>query len=395
MWCRSLRVGSVGLSKCSAPIPIPNGPRSYDPKPDARDVPSDPPSSDIRARVRHKRAAVASSYAVADAKGNYEGHTYVTSFALPERMRVAGGEVVVEPSPKWPELLLGVFRVSLVDAAAGRTYPLRREWITVERAERALAAPAGSAGGASGAAGAAARTVGAGSQPVSTQGTNVSNAGAGENGGGKGAAGGAVEAGQRWRLLGRTAQADVYENARALPRAWLASEARALGEQATLEVIRKGRLPEGASWEPLRTALVESEPAERTGGAAGESAAAEAEGQAEITRYEPNRVDVRTKAGGASVLVLSENHYPGWRAYLDGRSVGVLRVDYNLRGVYVPAGEHEVQFVYRPKSVYFGLLVSLLAAAALVVWWRRLLPGYVTRVEGRTRGAREAAREGA
>jgi hypothetical protein len=351
--------------------------------------------ADLRARVRHKRAAVASSYTVADAKGDYEGHTYVASFALPERAPVAGGEIVVESSPKWPELLLGVFRVSLVDAAAGKTYPLRREWMTVERAERAPAASA-SAGGNTGA---AAGTSSVNAQAGSGQGANVSTRGANVStqGSGKDAAGGAAEASRRWRLLGRTAQADVYENARALPRAWLASEARALGEQATLEVIRKGRLPEGASWEPLRTALVESEPAERLDGAAAEKITVPV-GSAEVTRYEPNRVDVRTKAGGAAILVLGENHYPGWRAYLDGRSVGVLRVDYNLRGVYVPAGEHEVRFVYRPKSVYIGLVVSLLAALALVLWWRRLLPErrvmrYVSRLEGGGRASREAARE--
>ncbi|MDT5159272.1 MAG: hypothetical protein QOH51_3629, partial [Acidobacteriota bacterium] len=68
--------------------------------------------TDIRARVRHKRPPVATSYAVADVKGNYEGHTYVTSFALPERVAVSGGEIVAEASAKWPDHLLGVFRVS-------------------------------------------------------------------------------------------------------------------------------------------------------------------------------------------------------------------------------------------------------------------------------------------
>jgi uncharacterized membrane protein YfhO len=72
--------------------------------------------------------------------------------------------------------------------------------------------------------------------------------------------------------------------------------------------------------------------------------------------------------------VLSENHYPGWRAYLDGQAVGVLRVNYNQRGVLVPAGEHEVRFVYRPKSVIIGATVSLLTAVFLILWWGRLLP---------------------
>ena len=298
--------------------------------------------ADIRARVRHKRADVAASYPVADAQGDYEGHTYVTSFALPERAAVVGGEIVAEVTPKWPDLLLSVFRVSLADAAAGRAYPLRREWFTVERA-----APAAVALGAA---------AGAGGSPRPAMEIKLSEEESKE-----------LERAARWRLVGRTAREEVYENARALPRAWLAPEARALDEEATLKVIRTGRLPGGAAWEPQRTALVESDP-----GAA--SAPAAREGSAEVLRHEPNRVDVRTKADGASVLVLAENHYPGWRAYLDGRPVGVLRVNYNQRGVRVPAGEHEVLFVYRPKSVIVGAAVSLLAALGLLLWWRRLLP---------------------
>jgi hypothetical protein len=300
--------------------------------------------ADIRARVRHKRAAVATSYSVGDDKGNYEGHTYVTSFALPEPAEVVGGEITPEPSAKWPDLLLGVFRVSLADSASGKTYPLRREWLSVERE---------------------ARGVGVEVKDKESGGAAVKS----KQSGGAGVEGdGAVEGAARWRLVGRTAREEVYENARALPRAWLASEARVLDDEAALGVIRAGRLPDGSRWEPLRTALVESgaEASARAGGAGG--------GSADVSLYEPNRVDVKTKAGAASILVLGENHYPGWRAYLDGERVEVLRVNFAQRGVRVPAGEHEVSFRYRPGSALAGLVVSLLTAAALLAWWRRWLP---------------------
>jgi uncharacterized membrane protein YfhO len=81
-------------------------------------------------------------------------------------------------------------------------------------------------------------------------------------------------------------------------------------------------------------------------------------------------VDVRTESPAAAILVLSANHYPGWRAYLDGKSMGVVRVNYNQRGVVVPAGNHTVEFVYRPKSVFLGVVVSLLTLAMLIVWIR-------------------------
>lgn len=277
---------------------------------------------DIRTRIRHARPTVATSYPVEDAQGRYEGHTYVASVALPERIAVASGEITVEGNPKWPDLQLGVFRISFVDTTAGAARPLTRERVSVETVPASESNSANAADSATG-----------------EDSTKDSDA-------------------NRWKLVAQTQYVDIYENARALPRAWLASDARALDEAATLKAIRGGSLPDGSRWEPLRTALVESEPPAGlvpTG----------ARGSASVTRYEANRVDVKTEADAPSILVLAENHYPGWRAYVDGESAGVLRVDYNLRGVFVPAGKHEVRFVYRPKSALIGLAVSLLTAAAL------------------------------
>ena len=93
----------------------------------------------------------------------------------------------------------------------------------------------------------------------------------------------------------------------------------------------------------------------------------ELNGSATITKYEPNRIELNTKANQPSILVLSESHYPGWRAYIDGRFTDTLRVDYNLRGVAVPAGDHKVEFIYRPKSVLIGFVISLLALTGLIV----------------------------
>ena len=153
-----------------------------------------------------------------------------------------------------------------------------------------------------------------------------------------------------------------------------------------LEVIRTGRMADGSAWDPRFTALV-TEPLAIASGSktqprvmpgvepASESAsspdASAADGRAEITRYEPNRVDVKTEASGPSILVLSENHYPGWRAYVDGRRVDVLRVDYNLRAVALAGGAHQISFVYRPWSVMIGFLVSLLTALVLALWGLR------------------------
>lgn len=279
---------------------------------------------DIRRRIQHSRAKVATSYPVEDAQGRYEAHTYVASFTLPEKSTITGGEIAVERSSLWPDLLLSVFRVSLIDSGAGKAFPLRREWMS-----EGLASESGLP------------------QDLRPQESRKPDS--------------------RWRLITQTPQVDIYENERALPRAWLVADALALAEQPMLDVVRTGKLPNGQVWEPLRTALVEhavtlSPAQDVTGSHAG------------VTKHEPNRLRIKTSSKSPTILVVSENHFPGWRSYVDGQSVDTVRVNYNQRGVLLAAGEHTVEFLYRPKSVLLGLIISLLAATLLGLWWAQLLP---------------------
>jgi hypothetical protein len=138
-----------------------------------------------------------------------------------------------------------------------------------------------------------------------------------------------------------------------------------------LGIIRFGKTPDGLPWDPLEKALVESSTGVH-------SSKGDSTGRAEVTRHEPNRVEVKTQAAVPSLLVLAENHYPGWRAKVDGHRTKIMRVNYNQRGVALPGGNHTVSFVYQPKSVLIGLLISLLAIVSLVLWERGLLPGRLT-----------------
>ena len=67
-----------------------------------------------------------------------------------------------------------------------------------------------------------------------------------------------------------------------------------------------------------------------------------------------------------SYLVVSDSHYPGWRATLDGSSVPLHRANYALRAVRLPAGTHRVRFEYAPWSFRGGLAVSLLSLGGLL-----------------------------
>ena len=96
-------------------------------------------------------------------------------------------------------------------------------------------------------------------------------------------------------------------------------------------------------------------------------------GEAEIVWYEGNRIEVQVRGGGG-LLILSEVDYPGWRATVDGDPVRLVRADYVLRALCVPAGEHRVVLVYDPTPAKIGLAitgVALSAVVAVAVWETR------------------------
>ena len=175
--------------------------------------------------------------------------------------------------------------------------------------------------------------------------------------------GGDPAAGERWRRAAELQGVTVYENRRLLPRAWVTTEAVVQPDPVTLEVVRRGTFPDGRPWDPRRTVLLDA-PLPRP------LASRHVEVPVTVHRYEPLRIELSASLPVRGVLVLSENVYPGWKAAVDDRPAETLRVDYNLRGVLLEAGSHRVTFVYRPRSVWLGLSVSVLSAVALVIWAR-------------------------
>ena len=65
------------------------------------------------------------------------------------------------------------------------------------------------------------------------------------------------------------------------------------------------------------------------------------------------------------LLVLSEVHYPWWRASVDDAPADLARVNYAMMGIPVPPGSHIVRVWLRPLSVWVGGAVS---GACLLTW---------------------------
>jgi len=82
----------------------------------------------------------------------------------------------------------------------------------------------------------------------------------------------------------------------------------------------------------------------------------------------PGRININTKPlDYPTILVASENNYPGWRVEVDGKPADLLTVDGAFLGVQLDAGAHKVVFTFAPPRFRIGLIVSTIALIALII----------------------------
>ncbi|MGC8839798.1 MAG: hypothetical protein ACP5UM_15465, partial [Anaerolineae bacterium] len=209
----------------------------------------------------------------------------------------------------------------------------------------------------------------------------------------------------------------VYRNPYALPRAWVVPRARVVSDpEATLATLGQ------ATFDPLQEVLLE-EPVPLPGGTGAAPqgtrvavwhASAAGGGATPLHSYAtrlpnplpgmekevraswhthgagtvwnseeaplslhigPSGVTIDVALAEPGYLCLSQTFYPGWEARLDGEPAPVVRGDYLLTVVPLPAGEHQVALRYRPRSFWVGAGMSgaawlALASAAGLRFWR-------------------------
>lgn len=154
-------------------------------------------------------------------------------------------------------------------------------------------------------------------------------------------------------------------NTHAMGAAWFVDQVQ-WEKDADAEIMALG------SFDPARTALVD----ERYRAVIGDAPVTpDPSASAELISYRTNALTYKVRSQAGGVVVFSEIWYgPDWHATLDGQPLEHARVDYVLRGLRVPGGEHEVVFsvhskpfhTSRPYMMAASALVLLLALGALV-----------------------------
>ena len=82
--------------------------------------------------------------------------------------------------------------------------------------------------------------------------------------------------------------------------------------------------------------------------------------------YKPNQLTYTSKNPNAGVAVFSEMYYAnGWNAYVDGKPKDHFRVDYVLRALKIPEGEHSIEFRFEPEIVEKGSKIAIASSILL------------------------------
>jgi hypothetical protein len=145
----------------------------------------------------------------------------------------------------------------------------------------------------------------------------------------------------------------VLINSNALPRPFVPKSVQTVSTDNDL--LKKMSSPQ---FDPAAVAYVESPVA----------LPALCRGTVQITNEIPTRITISAQMETPGLVVLADNWDKGWRAYWNGKPVPVLRTDYAVRGVVVPAGNGTLEFIYQPASLILGLWLAGFAAMVLLCW---------------------------
>ena len=158
---------------------------------------------------------------------------------------------------------------------------------------------------------------------------------------------------ENYRLVWQGGKWQIYENKNSIPRFFMADNFIVSPQKTeTISLIFNKNI------DLRRTLILNKEPDIKIDKSSNN--------QVSLLSYKPDSVSFKTKTSGNSLLFLSDNYYPAWKALIDGKKSEILVADYTFRAIAIPKGKHTVEFIYDPTSFYEGLLISVLGVLSIL-----------------------------
>lgn len=87
-----------------------------------------------------------------------------------------------------------------------------------------------------------------------------------------------------------------------------------------------------------------------------------------LMEHQPPYLKYESESSTKGIVVFSEIYYPkGWHAFIDGNEVPILRADFILRALEVPAGKHIIEFKFEPQPYVIGNKITMASGWLLLL----------------------------
>lgn len=153
----------------------------------------------------------------------------------------------------------------------------------------------------------------------------------------------------------------IFEYTGALPRVQVFTQWETLDdEQIAARLV-------DAQWDPASAVLLshsEGEPPPTSPPPAPNLAPGTTE--ARIVQYGPKHVVIEAETSQDGVLLFNDRWHPDWTVRVNGEPADLLLANWIMRGVYLPAGKHDVVFRFQPTATPLWISVSALFLGALL-----------------------------
>ena len=106
-----------------------------------------------------------------------------------------------------------------------------------------------------------------------------------------------------------------------------------------------------------------------------------------LTSYAPNKLTYNATSQNGGIAVFSEVYFPwGWHASIDGKPVEIGRVNYILRALNIPAGNHTIEMCFAPQSIH---TTTTIASVSVILIYLAIIVAVIFSIVGTTRKEEE------
>jgi len=146
----------------------------------------------------------------------------------------------------------------------------------------------------------------------------------------------------------------LYENVNALPKAWFVRNLISLNDDKQIIMQMKE-----LTFNPAERAYIVGNYIQKT---------FSGKGDVELIEFNPNKISFSVATDSSQYMVVSEMFYPrGWRAEIDGKETEIIKTNFLIRGINVPAGKHKIDFTFKPETYYSAVSISWVGNIASLI----------------------------